>query len=174
LLFTYVWLLLVAMKLYLAQHGQAVDKTIDAERPLSDQGRREVSDIAAFFNQTNIEISRIYHSGKLRAAQTAGIFADILHSPQPEPMQGINPNDPVEPVIEQANQWTQDTMIVSHFPFLPHLVSVLLTGRPASESDYLPGNIVCLEADGQGNWLLAGSSSYSSFSNSSNHKSLAD
>jgi len=152
------------MILYLAQHGLAVDKKIDPERPLSDQGRLEVRNIAHYFKQSDIAIKNIYHSGKSRAAETASIFADVLKVDLLEKLDGINPNDDLEPIVDIINSWTADAMIVSHIPFLPRLTSHLLTGKPPSDSNYLPGNIVCLEKDNDNEWLLSGSSTYTSFS----------
>jgi len=151
------------VKLYLAQHGQAVDKRIDPERPLSDQGLQEVGSVANYLRQSDVKIKDIYHSGKSRAAQTAGIFADVLDINHLNEIDGINPNDPVEPIVDTINNWTEDTMIVGHMPFLPHMASHLLTGKPPSDSDYLPGNIVCLERDKHNQWSLAGCCTYASF-----------
>jgi len=151
------------MILYLAQHGLAVDKNIDPDRPLSEQGRLEVTNAALYFKQSGITVNNVYHSGKLRAAQTADIFADVLNIEHCEKLDGINPNDDVEPVIDIIHSWTTDSMVVTHIPFLPRMVSHLLTGKPPSDSSHLPGNIICLEEDNNGEWLLAESSTYSSF-----------
>ncbi len=50
------------MKLYLMQHGDAVAKDIDPDRPLSKTGLADVKLVAASLSQP-IEISRIVHSG---------------------------------------------------------------------------------------------------------------
>ena len=55
------------MKLYLVQHGEACAKEVDAERPLTDQGKRDIDRLAAFLKQAGIQVSRVIHSGKLRA-----------------------------------------------------------------------------------------------------------
>ncbi|MCW8963740.1 MAG: phosphohistidine phosphatase SixA [Gammaproteobacteria bacterium] len=151
------------MKLYLIQHGQAVDKKTDPQRPLSEQGKLEVGDVANYFRQSGLHIAHIYHSGKPRAAQTARIFANVLDIAHVEQLNGINPNDPVEPVVEIIEEWTENTMIVGHLPFLPHLVSRLLTGNAPSDADYLPGNIISLESDDHKTWSLAASGTYDSF-----------
>ena len=66
------------MKLYLVQHGEAVSKDIDPGRPLSPDGVMAVQSIATHMFNRHIELNRVYHSGKLRAHQTAEIFADTL------------------------------------------------------------------------------------------------
>jgi len=151
------------MKLYLAQHGQAVDKNVDPDRPLSDQGHTEVGNVASYLKQSDTKITDIYHSGKPRAAQTANIFANILEVDHLDQLDGINPNDAVEPIVNTINGWTSDTMIVGHIPFLPHIVSRLLTDSEPSDSDYLPGNIICLERADNNKWSLAGCCTYASF-----------
>ena len=156
------------MKLYLAQHGLAVDKKIDPDRPLSDQGRLEVGNVANYLKQSDITIDNIYHSGKTRAAQTADIFADILDIDRTEKIDGINPNDTVEPLVNTINTWTTDAMVIGHMPFLPRIVSRLLTGNAPSDSSDLPGNIICLEKDDSGKWSLAGCCTYTSFNNTDN------
>lgn len=157
------------MIIYLAQHGLAVDKKVDPDRPLSDQGRLEVNNTANYLKQSDVAIKDIYHSGKTRADQTASIFADVLNIEHLEKLDGICPNDELEPIVDIINNWTDDTMLITHIPFLPRMVSLLLTGKPPADSNYLPGNIICLEKDNSGEWLLAGSSTYASFSQSDNN-----
>ena len=65
------------MKLYLVQHGEAVSKAENPERPLSEQGQSDISRIATFL-AGDIRISRVIHSGKERAFQTAQILASAL------------------------------------------------------------------------------------------------
>lgn len=151
------------MKLYLAQHGQAVDKKIDPERPLSEQGRLQVRNVANYLRLADVDIEGIYHSGKSRAAQTAEIFASVLGIQHLDKLEGLNPNDAVEPLVQTINSWTTDSMLVGHIPFLPRMISRLLTNDDPTDSHYLPGNIVCLEKDNNNQWSLAGCCTYSSF-----------
>lgn len=110
--------------------------------------------MANYFRQSDLQIAHIYHSGKPRAAQTAGIFSDVLNVAHVALMDGINPTDPVEPIAEAIKQWTENTIIISHMPFLAHLVSYLLTRSISSASDHLLGNIVSLESNANkyGHW----------------------
>ena len=100
----------------------------------------------------------ICHSGKLRAKQTAEIFADSLKRPA-EAAQGLNPNDDVLEWADRISREKGDLMIIGHLPFLEKLTSLLVTGK----EDFRPvlfryGAIVCLdkkEADGWGvRWIL--------------------
>ena len=160
------------MKLFLAQHGPAVEKTVNRDRPLSEEGRLEVAGVARYLKQADANISGIYHSGKTRAQQTAAIFANELGINDIGQLDGINPNDDIEPVVAQIDKLTDDTMIVSHLPFLPRIVSRLLTGKTQSEASSMPGNIICLDRDNDGYWSLAGCCTYSSFDKTQEQDSL--
>jgi len=75
----------------------------------------------------NIRASKIYHSGKRRAQQTAEITASALTLPV-ESAQGLNPLDDVRPWAERISKEAKDLMIVGHLPFLEKLTSLLLCG----------------------------------------------
>ena len=144
------------MKLYLAQHGEALSKEEDAERPLSEQGRRDVQAIASLAKESGARVARVWHSGKRRAEQTAEILAKaMLPRGKTEPIGGINPNDSVEEFISDADVWQEDTLVVGHLPFMSRLVSLLLLGDQESELvRYFPGSVVCLERSTGQAWVL--------------------
>lgn len=145
------------MRLYLVQHGQSLPKEIDPDRPLSEQGRAEVEKIAALLAQGGVEPSRIVHSGKTRAHQTAAILADKLMPGQAvEAAVGLAPNDPVEPWIAQIGHWKDTAMLVGHLPFMGKLVSRLVAGNEGVATvAFQPGTVVCLEQEGEGGWAVA-------------------
>ena len=152
------------MQLYLTQHGKAVEKTVDPDRPLSAQGRHEVTAVAHYLKQANTRVYEILHSGKTRAAQSAEIFAEILSVSRVKQVDCIKPNDAVEPMADLFANINENTMLVSHIPFLPRLLHLLLTGETEAEPAALPGNIVCLEQSEDQQWLLSGTTSYDNFS----------
>ena len=143
------------MKLYLMQHGDALAKNIDPDRPLSEIGQSAVERVASFLSG-RIEITHVMHSGKKRARQTAELFKNLVVGGLPiEPISGIKPNDSVEAFAQRVMNWDQDTLVVGHLPFMAKLVTWLLTGS-AYESivSYQPGSIVCLEKDEDGHWRV--------------------
>lgn len=115
------------MKLYLIQHGEAKPDTEDPERSLTAKGEEEVRRVATTAKRMGIRASRIYHSGKRRAQQTAEIIASTLTLPA-ESFRGLNPLDDVRPWAERISRETEDLMIVGHLPFLEKLASLLLCG----------------------------------------------
>lgn len=145
------------MKLYLAQHGEAEASEVDPERPLSERGRGEVQAMAALLAASGVQVERVWHSGKLRAQQTALILAGkLLAAGKAEPIDGIRPNDPVEAFVADADVWEQDTLIVGHLPFMSRLVSLLVRGDAQREIvDYRPGSVACLERGAADAWVLA-------------------
>lgn len=144
------------MKLYLTQHGLAVAKDVDPERPLSEQGRRDVRRLADFLANAGVRVEQVLHSGKTRAQQTAAILADSLSpTAQPQTQAGISPNDPAEPLVAEIMAWSADTLLVGHLPFLGRLAALLLAGdanRPTLA--FAPGSMACLERDHDGRWSL--------------------
>ena len=84
------------MKLYLAQHGEAVSKAEDPERPLSEQGRRDVRVVAGLLKAAGLRVERVWHSGKARAEQTARVLAGAVlpRGRKPQAIEGIGPNAP--------------------------------------------------------------------------------
>lgn len=144
------------MKLYLVQHGDALAKDIDPDRPLSDQGKRDIQQIAAFLKETNIRVEQVFHSGKTRALQTAEILAEALYSTGAvETLDGISPKDDPTPLFDMASTWEADTLVVGHLPFMSKAVSLFLMGDKGCEAiSYRPGSLVCLERMDDGSWLL--------------------
>lgn len=62
------------MALFLVQHGLSSPREIDPEKGLSEQGTSQVKRIAQVAAGYGVAVSRICHSGKKRARQTAEIF----------------------------------------------------------------------------------------------------
>ena len=145
------------MKLYLVQHGHAVSKEADPQRPLSDQGRADVEWMAAFLGQAGVRVSRILHSGKKRAEQTAELLAGSVGlGLGVEKISGIDPLDPAPEFARVVNEWQADTMVVGHLPFMGMLVSHLVAGDEAAGIvAFRPGTVVCLEREEGAKWSVS-------------------
>ena len=145
------------MKLYLVQHGKALAKVEDPERPLSEQGEQDVRNVASQLGDAGVQVVRIWHSGKQRAARTAEILARrVLSGRGIEKIKGISPNDPVADFASDADVWDEDTLVVGHLPFMSRLVSLLTVGDAEHALvQFIPGSIVCLERQDDHHWVLA-------------------
>lgn len=144
------------MKLYLVQHGEAKSKTEDPDRSLNEEGIRNAEKVAAWMAQTNEKVAEIRHSGKMRAEQTANIFAKHLSpSKGVTSASGLNPNDDILPIAEMLNKQQDPLMIVGHLPFLSLLAGYLATGDQHSEVvKFQNAGVVCLIRE-QGQWSIA-------------------
>ena len=111
------------MQFYLVQHGIALDKTVDPDRPLSPSGENMTRTIAEHLAQIGTNLQQVFHSGKTRARQTAEIFAAALNNPPVSEHEFLNPGD--DPVLLLPHISSQ-CMYVGHLPHMEKLVSVLL------------------------------------------------
>lgn len=122
------------MMLYLVQHAQALPDDVDPERPLSPEGRAAIGRVAARAAQLALPVEHIYHSGKLRARQTAEVLAEALQVGRAvEKLEGLGPKDRAEPLarwlrVETEKQRAGGIVLVSHLPLLDRLAALLVTG----------------------------------------------
>ncbi len=144
------------MKLYLVQHGEAISEEVDPQRPLTEKGFAEVSKMARFARATGCRAPMIWHSGKLRARQTADLLARALQSEEGvQERGGLAPSDPIEPMLEELAARQADLMVVGHLPFLAKLASMLLCGSFSDMIAFQPGGILCMERGPDHRWRLA-------------------
>ena len=135
-----------ANQIYFAQHGLAIDKSEDPERPLSAVGIIQTQAVANQLRSSSIPISHIFHSGKLRAQQTAEIFFATLATPSPTLLHGMSPMDNVEILINDFD--TNNALYVGHLPHLDKVISSLVTKNEKSRVlQFKNSGIVCLKND---------------------------
>ena len=144
------------MRVYLVQHGEAKPKDVDPDRRLTEQGVRDVEKTAGFLKPLGLRVRAVWHSGKRRAAQTAGVLESALEAEEGVVQRdGLAPNDPVAPVAGALSEATEGLMIVGHMPFMAALASTLLlgddSGRPVA---FQQGGVVCLQRE-QAAWHVA-------------------
>jgi len=144
----------VKARLYIMQHGDAVPKNENTARPLSNNGLRDIRQIAAHMAEKDVLIQRIVHSGKLRAEQTAKIISEKL-APDvvPEVVEGINPNDNPKKFIDDLGDIEGAVLVASHMPFVSNLCSALLSGHLDAQFRFTPGAVACLDYE-EGQWSL--------------------
>jgi phosphohistidine phosphatase len=119
------------MQLFLVRHGQAVAKTEDPSRPLTEPGSEVVRQMAVLAARSGVMVDEIRHSGKLRAQQTARILADALEPPSGvNAAEGLDPGDDVAAMAEVIAAEEGRLMLVGHLPFLGRLAGLLVAGNP--------------------------------------------
>ena len=118
------------MALYLVQHGKCLNKSEDPEKGLSAEGKMETERIADVARGYQVHVSRILHSGKKRARETAEILSMRL-SPAggSKSVAGMNPMDDVR-IFSDSLELEQHIMLVGHLPFLERLIGQMVCGNP--------------------------------------------
>ena len=160
------------MRLYLVRHGDATTPDENPKRPLSAKGRQDIERMASFLARGRVKPARFINSGKLRAVETAAIFARTLNPAAiMEEESGLQPHDPVGGLVEAANAWAADAdsfsaapaaaggngsvMVVGHLPFMARAVSALVgAGAGLEFADFSTGAVACLEPDAGTRWRL--------------------
>ena len=139
--------------LFLVHHGDAVGPDVNPMRPLSDRGRVEVDMLAQKAAERGTRPEVIWHSGKLRAKQTAEAY---LRRCNPlatfSAARGLQPTDPTNWIAESIAGDTKALMLVGHFPHLPRLLARLSTGNADADPVDFPLNGIVALDDDDGRW----------------------
>lgn len=135
------------MKIYIMRHGEAATTNQSQEQVLTAKGQAGIEYLATRLKNDDLHLAQVFHSGKKRAEQTAGI---ILKAVCPEisasVIDNIKPGDNPEAILPVINDWDEDTLIVSHLPFIPNLITLLSgTDSHLSSINYVPGTLICLK-----------------------------
>ena len=114
------------MHLYLVHHATALDPVVDPQRPLSSVGLAEADALAAVARARGVKPAVIWHSGKLRARQTAEAFWRAC-SPFAEfkMVRGLRPEDPPDWIRDALEGEERDVLAAGHMPHLAHLAEML-------------------------------------------------
>ena len=138
----------------MVQHGESKPKEEDPERPLSENGRAEVSKVAAHLASKSVKPAKILHSSKLRAKQTAEIMSQALGVSNVSETEGITPMDDPKIAAGIVNSSAASLMLVGHLPHLSKLASLLITGdAEKAVVSFRMGGVVCLSKEESG-WLV--------------------
>jgi len=136
------------VRVLLVHHADAVSPVVDTQRPLSAVGRDQAALMAEQAKARGFEPAAIWHSGKLRARQTAEPFLRLSPFAQFKMVRGLLPEDPAEMMRDTLKGEDRDLILVGHMPSMPALAHLL------AGSDAFPAHgIVALETiDGGLTW----------------------
>ena len=145
------------------RHGETVSGMPDWQRVLSDKGRAQSSAMAQSARRHGLSVAWVYHSGILRAQQTAELVAAVLAPEQGlREISGLCPDD--DPLIVKArvDSANHSVLLVSHLPFLSRLAGLMTTGdSDRSVIEFGPATLVCLTRHANGwkfDWSLSAAS----------------
>lgn len=142
------------MLAYLVQHATAASKQEDPDRPLTEQGRRELEGVMMLMMRFGaITASRVVHSGARRAEETARMIGTSLDA-EVVAEDGLAPNDDPAGWAGRLRTSDRDLVLVGHLPHLERLASLMLCEDPERRVvRFANGGIVCL-GDDDGRWCL--------------------
>jgi phosphohistidine phosphatase len=130
--------------LLLVHHADAVPPDMDPQRPLSDAGREQVRRLTARARERGVKPDAVWHSGKLRARQTAEpIWLACNPLAEFSAVRGLQPGDPPEWIRDRVDTDGRELLVVGHMPHLDRLLAHLC-GSSGSGSFPLHG-MVALE-----------------------------
>jgi phosphohistidine phosphatase len=138
------------MHLFLMHHGEAVGPEVDPRRPLSAAGTASVERVAAIAAANGARPDIVWHSGKLRAKQSAEALWRVCNAlAELSATRDLQPDDPPQWMRDRLRGEARDIALAGHFPYLPRLLALLVTGGEAGVS-FPPHGLVALRSDDSG------------------------
>ena len=143
------------MEVYLVQHGESKPESEDSQRPLTDKGMADLEYVALYIAGLRLQVTRIFHSSRLRAKQTAEIFAQrLVPTPTVLEQKILGPSDDPHQTKRLIQEEEKSLILVGHLPHLSRLASLLILGDTEKEVvRFSMGGVVCLGQSGDG-WLI--------------------
>jgi phosphohistidine phosphatase len=139
------------LQLFLVHHGDAVGADVDPQRPLSPKGREAVERAAENAAGRGARPAVVWHSGKLRARQTALAFWRACNAlAEFSATRDLQPDDPPAWLRDRLRGEPRDILIAGHFPHLPRLLALLLAGAAQGDVSFPLHGVVALETTDDG------------------------
>jgi len=140
------------MYLYLVQHAAATSKDESLTRPLTAQGREDLTRTGSLFERP--KPSHIIHSDKLRSQQTAQILAEAWGCSKIEENLDLSPKSDPNIWAKRLIEIHDDMLLVGHLPHLQHLASILLCHDAQRKVIHMRNaGVTCLERK-ENDWSL--------------------
>jgi len=137
--------------LVIVHHGDAVGPEVDPRRPLSPWGRKAVERLAASAAERQVKPAVIWHSGKLRAKETAEAFWRACNPfAEFSATRDLQPGDSPDWMRDRLRGESRDILIAGHYPHLPRLLTLLLTGSDGVPVPFPQNGVVAVETDDAG------------------------
>ncbi len=147
------------------RHGQAASTApggSDAERPLTDAGRRALAGVGRGLCALRVGWERLLVSPLPRARETAGILAAEVGGPEPETLAALAPGGDPQRILAELAGSGERVALVGHQPTLGELVALAVAGVGSSGVALGTGAVARLEFSGAPRpgagrlrWLLA-------------------
>lgn len=144
------------MNLYLLRHGKAEEKNLhryasDDERPLTEEGIRDIKSAAKGMKALKLSFDLILSSPYVRARETAEIVADILKLKKHLQLTSLlkveaEPNKIIRE-LERYHSDLEDILLVGHEPFMSRLTARLISGKEFVSLGFRKGSLAKLHTE---------------------------
>lgn len=139
------------MQIIVVRHGIAVDVGkenvwSDADRMLSEKGRKKTRAVAEGMRAMQVRPERIVSSPLIRARETADMMRDVLAPDLAvELFEALCPGARPERVFEHAQTLDCETcMLVGHMPDCADIIAAGIFGHPAGGIQFKKAGAACL------------------------------
>jgi phosphohistidine phosphatase len=139
------------LRLWLVHHAEAVGPEFDTRRPLTSEGQAHAEALALEAASRGVKPEAVWHSGKLRARQTAQAFWRACNAlAEFTAVPDLQPDDPPGRIHDRLRGETRAILIAGHFPHLPRLLSTLVGSGLTTRESFPQHGIVELETTDNG------------------------
>jgi phosphohistidine phosphatase SixA len=136
------------MEAIIVQHGEAVDASVNPERPLSKKGQEQFTKLAQFLKIISWKPDIIIHSGILRSYESAAIVAEKFQC-QVAVNKSINPKDNPDALIQYLLLEKRNVIVVTHKPFIDVLIARVLATSQTGLITITNASPVFVSSDGE-------------------------
>jgi len=136
------------MEAIIVQHGEAVEASVNPERPLSKKGQEQCIKLAQFLKIISWKPDIIIHSGILRAYESAAIVAEKFHC-EVAVNKLINPKDNPDAIIQYLLLEKRNVIVVTHKPFIDVLMARVLATSQTGLITITNASPVFVSSDGE-------------------------
>lgn len=136
------------MLLYFLRHADAIESPYfqDAERPLSELGKRQAHTAAQFFKLTRKSVELVLSSPMIRARETADILQRSLNSHPTLSTDALLSGTEVRSLVDEINAHECESMLlVGHEPQLSSTISFLTGGDEHFRVEMKKASLACVE-----------------------------
>ncbi|MEL6543434.1 MAG: phosphohistidine phosphatase SixA [Myxococcota bacterium] len=128
------------MNVFIIRHAiaeVAAPGQLDADRALTDRGRKRFQSVVETLARLEVSFDRIYTSPWKRAAQTAELLSRLSKEVVVTDLLAMTPDEPLLDRLHRENGAESSIACIGHEPWMAELASLLLLGD-RSAADKVP------------------------------------
>jgi phosphohistidine phosphatase len=156
------------MNLFFLRHAKACARSRkwhpDSTRPLTRDGEKKMFEAARGMQTLDLSFDLILTSPYIRAFRTAEILGEVFNSKKVFETRNLIPEAGPKAIIDEIKKnfsTLEEIVLVSHEPFMTHLISVLLSGKDTLPIELRKGGLckltvrnLCFGACASLDWLM--------------------